>query len=297
MKWNGFVRRYILSFSLFGFIGILVLASIVLIDISSGVFKDESLPSTHTSPSEIHSDPVSPDSASPDFELDFIPNSNPETSDSNPETSDSRSTFDYSTHSSFIVTISDLVPQTTPLNPADLHGDLYLGHLFYPEPNQNTLMMIGSYGQGSYQRFEFLHVEAGVALMQMISAARNEGIWIVPTSAFRNFERQKRLFDRQVQRHSSAEDAAFVSAPPGYSEHHTGYAVDLADGYRSVEDFSSDFANTSAYRWLQQNAVKFGFELSFPPGNKMGINFEPWHWRFIGSPNAENLFLRAKRRE
>ena len=296
MKWNEFFRQYILSFSLFGSITVLVLVSVVLIDIYSGVF-DKSLLSTHTSPSEIHSDPASPDSTSPDLELNITPNSNPETSDFKSETSDSRSTFDHSNYSSFIISISGLVPQTTPLSPDDLHGDLYLGHLFYPEPNQNSLMLIASYGQGSYQRFEFLHVEAGIALMQMISAARDEGIWIVPTSAFRNFERQERLFNRQVERYGSAEDAAFVSAPPGYSEHHTGYAVDLADGYRSVEDFSSDFANTSAYRWLQQNAFKFGFELSFPPENKMGISFEPWHWRFIGSVNAENLFVRAKSRE
>lgn len=72
------------------------------------------------------------------------------------------------------------------------------------------------------------------------------------------------------------EDILRVNAAPGFSEHHTGRAIDIGTVDSPV--LEEEFENTSAYRWLQANAQRFGFQLSYPRGNAAGIIFEPWHW-------------------
>ena len=74
-------------------------------------------------------------------------------------------------------------------------------------------------------------------------------------------------------------------AIPGYSEH--GFprkqAIDfMAAGGRSLAERPLDFAKTVEYKWLIKNADRFGFYLSYPRNNKLGVVFEPWHWRFEG---------------
>jgi zinc D-Ala-D-Ala carboxypeptidase len=168
------------------------------------------------------------------------------------------------------------------------------GHFPYAQADPNQMMLIGSYAKGVDQRFESLHPEAGKALMQMIYAARDEGVWIVPVSGFRTLEQQEKLFQRQIKRRGSAKEAAKLSAPPGHSEHHTGYAVDVTDGKFPQQDITFAFEKTDAYRWLSRHAQEYGFELSFPQNNSQGVSFEPWHWRYIGSPNAAAIFAHAK---
>lgn len=164
------------------------------------------------------------------------------------------------------------------------------GHFRYAQAEANQLVYIASYATGEYQRFECLHLDAAKALMKMISAAREQGVWIIPVSGFRNYENQAQLFQAQIQRKGSEKEAARVSAPVGYSEHHTGFAVDLADGSVLGKDVSQTFENTQAFQWLTKNARRFGFELSFPRYNKQQISYEPWHWRYIGSQSAQAIF-------
>jgi len=152
------------------------------------------------------------------------------------------------------------------------------------------MLLVSSYAQGEYQRFEHLMPEAAFALMKLIYAARNEGVWITPVSCFRNLEDQQKLFTAQIQRRGSQEAAAKVSAPPGHSEHHTGYAADLADGHFPKQDTSLDFANTEAFKWMKVHAAEFKFELSFPENNFQGVSYEPWHWRFTGTSEASEIF-------
>ena len=162
------------------------------------------------------------------------------------------------------------------------------GHLRYAEGKANEMMLIASYAESlSSQRAETLHPEAAKALLEMIAAARVEGIWLIPASGFRTITQQRTLFNAQIERKGSPEIAAQVSAPPGYSEHHTGYAVDLADGsLPQSQDISEQFAQSPAYAWLLKNAQNHGFELSFPDNNPRGIAFEPWHWRYVASGTA-----------
>ena len=169
-----------------------------------------------------------------------------------------------------------------------------LGHFNYQEADKEDLVTIASYAQGKYQRYEQLHKDAALALMRMIYAARDNGVWIVPVSGYRDVEKQRNLFQAQIRRKGSEKEAAKSSAPPGYSEHHTGYTIDLTDGRLVNRDITSDFASTDAYRWLVDNAHQFGFELSFPKNNSQGVKYEPWHWRYIGSPEARKTFADAK---
>ena len=86
-----------------------------------------------------------------------------------------------------------------------------------------------------------------------------------------------------------------VSAPPGFSEHSTGYAVDLGDGRNPATNLSPSFDTTAAFHWLRANANRFHFALSFPEGNRQGVSYEPWHWRFEGTAEALRTFESALR--
>jgi len=179
---------------------------------------------------------------------------------------------------------------TSSQKPVPVNSTPLLGHFPYQEGDFSKMLPVGSYAQREYQRFERLMPEATFALMKLIYAARDEGIWITPVSGFRNLEDQQKLFTAQIQRRGSQEEAAKSSAPSGYSEHHTGYAVDLADGHFPKQDISLDFAKTEAFTWMKLHAKEFGFELSFPDNNPQGVNYEPWHWRFTGTTEASKIF-------
>jgi len=99
------------------------------------------------------------------------------------------------------------------------------------------------------------------------------------------------------ERNQSALERAQVSAPPGFSEHSTGYAVDLGDGRAPATNLSPSFDETAAFRWLQAHANRFHFHLSFPQTNRQGVSYEPWHWRFEGSADALKTFEAAQRLE
>ena len=192
-----------------------------------------------------------------------------------------------------------LAAQTTPtvtkIQQTPVSSSTFYGHFPYTQANPNQVITIASYATGQYQRFEFMAPEAAQAIMKMIYAAREQGVWIVPVSGFRTIEQQQKLFQEQIKRRRSAQEAAKVSAPPGYSEHHTGYAVDLADGNFPKQDITLKFESTDAYRWLNVHGKEFGFELSFYKNNPQGVSYEPWHWRYVGSKEAASIFAQARR--
>jgi D-alanyl-D-alanine carboxypeptidase len=163
-------------------------------------------------------------------------------------------------------------------------------HWPYPVASQAHLESVS--GPGG--RVERLHREAAQAFRQMQQQAQASGVSLVPISGFRDLSVQTALFRRQIQRQGSEQAAMRLSAPPGYSEHHTGYAIDIGDGRHPQTHVQYSFAQTPAYAWLTQYAPHFGFELSFPQGNPQGVSYEPWHWRYVGSPQASALFAQAR---
>jgi len=109
-------------------------------------------------------------------------------------------------------------------------------------------------------------------------AAREDGISLSIASAYRSVERQIEIVRGKLQAGEPLEQILRVSAPPGFSEHHTGRAVDVATPNAPPLDIS--FSKTEAYSWLKRHAVEFRFVLSYPEDNSHGYAFEPWHWCF-----------------
>jgi D-alanyl-D-alanine carboxypeptidase len=163
-----------------------------------------------------------------------------------------------------------------------------LGHFPYPEARPQDLVAIAPGLQ--------LRPEAGRALEAMRAAADADGISLTVLSAFRSIDLQKQLFfDVKAERNQTSADRARVSAPPGFSEHSTGFAVDLGDGRLPATNLRESFESTDAYRWLDRHAARFHFVRSFPKGNRQGVMYEPWHWRFEGSTDALEMFEPAQR--
>jgi zinc D-Ala-D-Ala carboxypeptidase len=170
----------------------------------------------------------------------------------------------------------------------------YFGHLPYAEAPPERLVSIGKFERENYVREESLDQEAAQAFQIMVEAARFQGVQLMGISGFRNIPDQQALFDKQIERRGSAEAASKLSAPPGHSEHHTGYAIDITDASRTDVDLKVAFEETAAYQWLVTNASQYGFEQSFPRNNLQGVSYEPWHWRYVGSARSAQVFAAAR---
>lgn len=117
----------------------------------------------------------------------------------------------------------------------------------------------------------------------MKAAAGADGVALRIVSAFRTVNRQAEIVRTKLAKGFSLSEVLCLSAPPGFSEHHSGRAVDVAtDGSPPLEP---EFERTTAFAWLTVNGPKYGFHLSFPANNRFGYLYEPWHWCF-GEPEA-----------
>lgn len=174
---------------------------------------------------------------------------------------------------------------TTPA-PSASEPDTLLGHHRYADAPVSSLTVVSK----TKGKVVMLQVAAAERFLELQRAARRDGIDVVAVSGFRDKAYQQGLFDRNLGKMGQAIEVTKVSAPPGYSEHHTGYALDVGDGSQPETHVEPTFEQTSAFAWLQSNAGRFGFEMSFPKDNKQGVSYEPWHWRFIGDPESLKIF-------
>jgi len=163
-----------------------------------------------------------------------------------------------------------------------------LGHLPYKEIPKEKLDLIEPNIE--------VHIDMRDSLLKMREEAKKDGIDLVFLSGYRSINLQKDIFySLKSIRNQEAAERARVSAPPGYSEHSTGFAIDIGDATQRETDFETDFENTDAFRWLIKNAAKFHFKLSFNKDNKY-IDYEPWHWRYEGSIEALKVFESSNRK-
>lgn len=127
-------------------------------------------------------------------------------------------------------------------------------------------------------------------LLDMMKAARKDGVSLIICSPYRDMNRQTMLFNNKVERYMaggmSYMDAFNLASQavtvPGSSEHQIGLAIDIiSDGYSSLDE---GFGNTAAGKWLAENSYKYGFILRYPAGKEdiTSIEFEPWHFRYVG---------------
>jgi zinc D-Ala-D-Ala carboxypeptidase len=164
-----------------------------------------------------------------------------------------------------------------------------LGHFAYAEAPTNELAPITANGSITMRQ------TAAQSYRKMEADAAAAGVRLVPISGFRSVAEQNELFFKvKEQRNQAVSKRAEVSAPPGHSEHHTGYAVDIGDADRPETNLSQSFEDTPAFAWLSANAAKYSFEISFTRGNTQGVSYEPWHWRFVGDRHSLETFYRAQ---
>lgn len=132
--------------------------------------------------------------------------------------------------------------------------------------------------RGDDGREHLLVHSAAQAWKHMKAAANDDAILIFIVSAFRSIDRQVEIIRRKLNAGQNIQDILCVSAPPGFSEHHTGRAVDI--GTAGAPNLQLEFDATPAFAWFQEHAGRFGFKLSYPAGNRYGYQYEPWHWCF-----------------
>ncbi len=167
------------------------------------------------------------------------------------------------------------------------HDHRILGHLPYKEIPKEKLVLIEPNIE--------VHIDMHDSLLKMRNEARKDGIFLVFLSGYRSINLQNDIFySLKSIRNQEASERARVSAPPGYSEHSTGFAIDIGDATQRETDFETEFENTEAFKWLIKNAAKFHFKLSFNKNNKY-IDYEPWHWRYEGSIEALKVFETSNR--
>jgi len=167
------------------------------------------------------------------------------------------------------------------------HDHRILGHLSYAEISKEKLVLIEPNIE--------VHIDMRDSLLKMRDEAKKDGIYLVFLSGYRSINLQNEIFySLKSFRNQEAAERARVSAPPGYSEHSTGFAIDIGDATKRETDFEPEFENTDAFKWLIKNAAKFHFKLSFTKDNKY-IDYEPWHWRYEGSIEALKVFESSNR--
>jgi len=158
-----------------------------------------------------------------------------------------------------------------------------LGHLPYPEASKDELIL---FSPGIY-----VHKDIYENFKEMQFMAAQRGISLQLLSGYRSIDLQREIFyENKSIRNQTAIERSWDSAPPGYSEHSTGYAIDVGDGNYPNTHFEVEFEQTPAFKWMKRFAPKYHFVLSFPPNNKQGVTYEPWHWRFEGTVNALRKF-------
>jgi LAS superfamily LD-carboxypeptidase LdcB len=155
----------------------------------------------------------------------------------------------------------------------------YWGMPWDYEPSD--LVEIPDRWKGRDGREMLLRREACESLSEMFEAAAAEGLNLAAYSPYRSGERQYRIYSGRIQRNPAQRS----SSRPGHSEHQLGTTVDLGDA-EGTEVLSQGFENTPHYRWLSENAAKYGWSQSYTRENEdeTGYICEPWHWRYRGRP-------------
>jgi len=151
------------------------------------------------------------------------------------------------------------------------------------------LVTVEAYGVAVYGDGLMLRRGAAEQLARMARAASAAGEEVVVSSAYRSYYQQGFAFTRLVSIYGE-EQARWMSAPPGQSQHQLGTAVDFTNSAVGYEIHKA-FGRTTASAWLLEHAPEYGFVLSYPNHREAetGYRWEPWHYRYVGVENARRL--------
>jgi D-alanyl-D-alanine carboxypeptidase len=160
-------------------------------------------------------------------------------------------------------------------------------HRWVPEADATSLQPIAVSTDGKFTHLA--RPETIEAFNRMAADALKENVRLKIIWAFRSSGLQIEQY-RQAQVKHGRRGAIRWLAPPGYSEHHTGWTLDIGDADDPEADDNPLFERTAAFHWLRKNAGNYRFELSFPPDNWQGVGYEPWHWRYAGTAESQRAF-------
>ena len=130
-----------------------------------------------------------------------------------------------------------------------------------------------------------IHSNILTYLEKMIIAGNTDGVNILAQSAYRSFADQATLKSNYKVTYGAGTANRF-SADQGYSEHQLGTAIDFTT--KKTDGVLVGFSKTPEYKWMTENAYKYGFIISYPDGNTY-YKYEPWHWRYVGVALATKL--------
>ncbi len=152
------------------------------------------------------------------------------------------------------------------------------------------LLRIEAFAPGRDDSARYMRGEAAERLNTMLADALEEDVEIVMTTAYRSYELQRLIFESNVKKKGSVEEANKTSAKPGESEHQTGLAVDLTTPELNYE-ISYGFGTCEAGEWIMAHASEYGFILRYPKGKEeiTGYSYEPWHLRYVGPDAAQYI--------
>lgn len=125
-------------------------------------------------------------------------------------------------------------------------------------------------------KMQLLESATAQAWQDMKAAAAKDDIVLLIVSGFRSVDYQASIFQKKLAAGQTIPEILKVNVAPGYSQHHTGQAIDIATpGSRPLTE---EFAETEAFAWLNQHAAEFGFSMPYTRDNPFEIAYEPWHW-------------------
>ncbi len=134
--------------------------------------------------------------------------------------------------------------------------------------------------------------------LNMVADAEEDGVAIRLCSGYRSVSLQDEIYTAKVQRYidqgydeqTSEAFAKEYVMQPGLSEHHTGLALDLYTPDQD-EQLTESFEDTAAFAWLDAHAADYGFILRYPADKTQitNIEYEPWHYRFVGIEHAKKM--------
>lgn len=122
--------------------------------------------------------------------------------------------------------------------------------------------------------------------IDMFNDAKEEGLTLIITSGFRDYQLQEDLYE-EYKIDYGEEEANRIAAKPGFSEHQTGLCLDIA----TYDVIMEEFEQTEEFKWMQKNAHKYGFILRYPKGKEhiTGYDYESWHYRYVGIDTAKEI--------
>lgn len=134
--------------------------------------------------------------------------------------------------------------------------------------------------------YKYLRHQARIQFEALSRDAKKQDLEVVAVSAFRSYKYQEQLYESYIEE-KGIEYADNCSARPGHSEHQAGLSVDVMGSNHDYDRFEE----AKEFRWVKENAHKYGFILRYPKGKERitGFKYEPWHYRYVGIKAANEI--------